>query len=327
MNHVILQPSGGAGRENFENTIRRPVHLSEIIPYLDEKDVSRIQSYYADGFVPIWGVTPGKKNVNFNRWKKIQIGDIALFTVEKKIFASGVVTHKFQSQELAEKLWGWKEEGVTWKNIYLLDEIKEQEIPIQDFNKSVGYTINNFVKGFTILNDEKSNKFFTFFGMESEIYRPDVSEEEFKNVILTIDADKTLDKEILAKMRTEQNFLRRHLFNNKKTGTCGICSKELPVEFLIASHIKKRANCSIEEKQDFRNIVMPMCKFGCDDLYEKGFIGIQEGKVVVLKEHNLTPFVKGYIESIEGENCNHWHAGTINYFNWHIDKHQLSMTK
>ncbi|WP_154990408.1 HNH endonuclease [Priestia megaterium] len=327
MNHVILQPAGGVGKKNFENTIKRPVCLSEIVPYLDEKDVLRVSSYYDDGLVPIWGVTPGKNNVNLNKWKKIQNGDVALFSTKKKIFASGIVTHTFQSRELAKNLWGWKEEGVTWENIYLLDEVKEHQISVQELNKSVGYSLNNSIRRFLVLDDKRSNKFFASFDMKSDTYLPKVSEDQFKDAVLDYDIDKPLDKEILAKIRTEQNFLRRHLFNNRKTGACGICLKELPVEFLIASHIKKRANCSIEEKKDFRNIVMPMCKFGCDDLYEKGFIGIQDGKVIVLKKQNLTPFVKDYIKSIRGNNCVYWHEGTINYFKWHIGRNQFSVTE
>lgn len=31
MNHVILQPSGGAGKANFDNTIKSPVPLEKII--------------------------------------------------------------------------------------------------------------------------------------------------------------------------------------------------------------------------------------------------------------------------------------------------------
>ena len=61
MNRVILQPSGGVGKENFENTMKKPVPLSEMIPFLDEEDIIKIKSIYTTGVVPVWGVTPGKK--------------------------------------------------------------------------------------------------------------------------------------------------------------------------------------------------------------------------------------------------------------------------
>ncbi|MFE4077029.1 hypothetical protein [Peribacillus sp. YIM B13477] len=155
MNHVILQPSGGAGKANFDNTIKSPVPLEKIIPFLDEKDVQAVSSYYENGLVPVWGVTPGASDTNRNKWDRIHTGDIALFTANMKIFASGTVTHKFHSQELALELWGWKEEGVTWEYIYILDEIEERNVPIQLLNEAIGYSTNKAVMGFTVLNDEK----------------------------------------------------------------------------------------------------------------------------------------------------------------------------
>jgi hypothetical protein len=38
MNHVILQPSGGTGKVNFDNTIKSPVALEKIIPFLNQTD-------------------------------------------------------------------------------------------------------------------------------------------------------------------------------------------------------------------------------------------------------------------------------------------------
>jgi len=64
MTNLILQPSGGAGKKNFENTTKNPIMLSSIKQYLSKIDYDVISKYYEDGLVPIWGVTPRKKNVN-----------------------------------------------------------------------------------------------------------------------------------------------------------------------------------------------------------------------------------------------------------------------
>jgi len=318
-----LQPSGGAGKANFENTIKSPVPLEKIIPFLNKRDIEKVSSYYQDGSVPVWGVTPGAKNINRNKWERIQVGDVALFTANMKIFASGVVTHKFRSQELALELWGWKEEEVTWEYIYLLDEIKEHSIPVQELNEAIGYSTNKAVMGFTVLDDEKSNSFLETFDIGSKIYNPSVSEEEYKEAALNFDPSKPLDAKGVAVRRTEQAFLRKHLFKNKRTVTCGICSEEMPVEFLVAAHIKKRSKCSDEEKLDYENIVMPMCKFGCDDLYEKGYISVKNGEVVLLKENGLTPFVKEYLRKVIGTQCSYWNEETSVYFDWHYNNHIL----
>ncbi|MFB6804653.1 HNH endonuclease [Peribacillus butanolivorans] len=320
MNHVILQPSGGAGKANFDNTIKSPVPLEKIIPFLDEKDVQAVSSHYENGLVPVWGVTPGASDTNRNKWDRIHTGDIALFTANMKIFSSGTVTHKFHSQELALELWGWKEEGVTWEYIYILDEIEERNVPVQLMNEAVGYSTNKAVMGFTVLNDEKSNILLNTFNFQSEVYQPSVSEEEYKESILELDTSKPLDTKNVTYRRTEQAFLRKYLFANKKLGTCGVCIKEMPVEFLVAAHIKKRSECTDDEKVDYRNIVMPMCKFGCDDLYEKGFITVQNGLVVSLKSVSSI-HVENYINSISGNRCVYWNCNSENFFNWHHNYH------
>ena len=62
----------------------------------------------------------------------------------------------------------------------------------------------------------------------------------------------------------------------------------------MAAHIKKRSFSSTEEKLDYKNIVMPMCKFGCDELYEKGYIIIKDGQVVINKTP-ITESIKIYL--------------------------------
>ncbi|MCP2036449.1 hypothetical protein L1279_003491 [Planomicrobium sp. HSC-17F08] len=321
MRNVILQPSGGAGKENFKNTIQRPVPLEKVLPYLNENDCSLVKSYYLNGLVPVWGVTAGKSKGNQKKWDRIDTGDIALFTEKMQVFASGIVTHKFHSRELALELWGWKEDGVTWEYIYLLDELEERAIPVQKLNEAVGYQRDNVVRGFTVLDEQKSNNFILSFDLMSDVYSPNVSEEKYLELIRSIDTSNSLDAEVMAKRRTEQDYLRKHLFQNKKIASCGICSEEMPVQFLVAAHIKKRKFCSIEEKLDAQNIVMPMCKFGCDELFEKGYIAVVDGKVININNINLTSIVSSYIDKITGKQSAYWTKGTADYFKWHFEYH------
>ena len=51
--------------------------------------------------------------------------------------------------------------------------------------------------------------------------------------------------------------------------------------------IKKRALCSLEERKD-PNIVMPMCIYGCDALFEQGYInGTLQNQTLVAKHPQL----------------------------------------
>ena len=199
--------------------------------------------------------------------------------------------------------------------------LKKHHIPYSVFNEIVGYAPNYIIQGFNVLDEEKSEKVIKHFGLESEIHLPPINEEEFEKAIKTI-LERPLDIDSKGKTRTEQTFLRNYLFKNKKRGTCGICGKEFPVTFLVASHIKKRSLCTNEERLDYKNIVMPMCKFGCDDLYEKGYITISNGKVETIKQDNLTKTIINYIEDVKGNDCIYWDDNSKKYFEWHKSYHK-----
>jgi len=124
-----------------------------------------------------------------------------------------------------------------------------------------------------------------------------------------------------SKARTEQGYLRRILFGNRRRSSCGICGREFPVAFLVAAHIKKRSECSLKEKRDAENIVMSMCRFGCDDLYERGYIGVSEAKVTRLSMADSTSTIDGYLETICGRVCASWNEERANYFSWHVSTH------
>jgi hypothetical protein len=67
----------------------------------------------------------------------------------------------------------------------------------------------------------------------------------------------------------EQSFLKSS-FGRSTMGACACCGV-YPVSYLDLCTHKKRDLLYIRRKVDL-NIVMPMCKFGCDDLFEKGYI-------------------------------------------------------
>ena len=46
------------------------------------------------------------------------------------------------------------------------------------------------------------------------------------------------------------------LFGGKTEAVCVLCGLSYPVELLVAAHLKRRSNCTIAEKLDFRNIFM-----------------------------------------------------------------------
>ncbi len=142
----------------------------------------------------------------------------------------------------------------------------------------------------------------------------------YRGAIKEPDFDKPLDREGRSTNRVEQSYLRKYLFKNRQYGKCGICDREYPVEFLVAAHIKKRKTCTDEEKKD-KHIVMPMCKFGCDDLYENGYIIVFNGRINENEKMHTTPYMKKYLEEISNNECRYYNEKSKKYFDWHLEYH------
>jgi len=310
---IILQPCANKdAREHYADTIENTVLLESISSFLDKKELNELQSIYPQGRLAIWGVMPSQAT----KWQRIQAGDITLLAKEGAVFASAVTTYKVHNYALAEHLWGTNNDGKTWEYIYFLEEVCKQHIPYQKLNKVIPYKHNYVIQGFTILDEGKSANVLSAFDLESETYFPEVDIDE---IFEELQNEDNLDVKSSATGRKEQAAIRKILFRNKPTGICCICNKEYPVKFLWAAHIKKRSRCSLEEKKDLNNIAAPMCKFGCDELYEKGYVGVKDGSVVQLKHNELTDSLQSYIGGIVGKKCLSWNKDSKKYFNWHLN--------
>ena len=104
MNKIILQPAGNASaRSHYIYTIENPVDINLIAEYVDEIDLNILKEIYTNE-VYIWGVTPGEKLTNKNKWDKIERGDTTLFARKNHIIASATVTYKIHNLDLALKL-------------------------------------------------------------------------------------------------------------------------------------------------------------------------------------------------------------------------------
>jgi hypothetical protein len=134
-------------------------------------------------------------------------------------------------------------------------------------------------------------------------------------------AIENLDGRVERLQRIEQSFLRSKLFRDNKYAECCICGELMPVQLLVCAHIKKRAICSDEEKRDFNNVVVAMCRLGCDELYERGYISVKNGKVISLPSGPLLKKVQDYIDNITGKHVSAYDSGSKQYFDWHYAKY------
>lgn len=323
--HIVQQPAGSKeASDHYIDTIKNPVLLSRIRPFLSSEQLSELpESIALRNSVSIWGVRPGKDGVNIKKWEKLQTGDIALFSGDKRIFSSGVVIHKLHNKDLGIELWGPENfKQAPFEYLYFLDEITPQNISYENFNRAAGYKLNNIIQGFDVLNEEKSENILFAFDLYSQQYYPPVDFNEYVNTVKSFDPNKPLDAKVESNTRTEQGYLREQLFGKNAEMKCCICDKKYPVGFLVAAHIKKRANCSNEERLDVQNIVASMCKFGCDELYERGYIGIDDtGTISIINPNVSNQAIKNYLKDILGKSCAKWSPSTRKYFEWHRTQH------
>lgn len=136
----------------------------------------------------------------------------------------------------------------------------------------------------------------------------------------TLDKRQRLDAKREIMIREEQGILRRRFFRGKDIGTCGICGRAFPVALLVAGHIKRRALCTMVEKRDFSNI-MPVCKLGCDDLFERAYVTVSKGLILANPCLPQTRAVKQYVKSLLGRKCAYWRRATASYFEAHHKLH------
>jgi hypothetical protein len=66
---------------------------------------------------------------------------------------------------------------------------------------------------------------------------------------------------------------------------------------------------------------MPICKLGCDDLFERGYLVVGEGRVQVGAVEARTEPVRAYVDRVDGRPCEHWDEGSRPYFDYHRAYH------
>lgn len=176
--------------------------------------------------------------------------------------------------------------------------------------------------GARMSNPETGNapSFITNTKIRLENNAPDTASVE--RLLDSITDETDLDRDSKSKSRKEQSLLRAYLLRGSNVGRCVICCHEFPFDMLVAAHLKKRSECTVAEKKDFKNVAALMCKTGCDDLYENGYITVDQGTVVKTAKHTVSTRLSEVISNVVGNDVENW-AGSISYYIWH----QLKFTK
>ncbi|MBB2900489.1 hypothetical protein FHR75_001277 [Kineococcus radiotolerans] len=150
-------------------------------------------------------------------------------------------------------------------------------------------------------------------------------DEELTLAVTRVPIMASLDGTAQATVRREQAPLRRRLLKGASTGLCALCGAQLPTDLLIAAHIKPRSECSDAEKADLDNIAMLACLFGCDALYENGYISVDAtGRIVAADVVDVTTaHLRDRLERLGGQMCSAHRPATATYFLWHWERRLL----
>jgi alkylated DNA nucleotide flippase Atl1 len=129
------------------------------------------------------------------------------------------------------------------------------------------------------------------------------------------------DAQAITNFRTEQSKLREYLLRDQTTGTCGICGRILPAGLLVAAHIHRRSLLTDAERLDFTAAAMLACSLGCDALFERGYIVVDDKGQVRALRTAAADEVTHAVAQISGMQASAFNARTAGSFARHRDWH------
>lgn len=238
-----------------------------------------LQAVSESGNVLLWGATPGERDQHVTKWERIRAGDYVFFSRSGEIFCRAVVTSVLRNRPLAEAIWGTTESRngrrMSWELMFSIDAPVSLSMPYESLNRIIGRKPGSVVQEFNVLTQQASEALLQALGLGDSDYAAPPSFEEYEEAVLT-PAFERLERDVVSRQRLEQRLLRKVLLKGARDAECELCGRTFPVEFLTAAHIKRRAACSDAEKRDLANIAMLNCRFGCDELWGRGMISVNE---------------------------------------------------
>jgi hypothetical protein len=135
------------------------------------------------------------------------------------------------------------------------------------------------------------------------------------------------DKAVEQVRRCEQGFLRGSLglgsTHPDATARCGMCAGVFPLHLLVAAHIKPRRHCSDEERIDMPHVGWALCLFGCDVLFEHGYLCVETGGEVrkLRPAGERVPALRAMVEARDGTTAVGWTVERDGYFRQHRSHH------
>lgn len=269
----------------------------------------------------LWAPLRGSKGQKVASWETlhgVRPGDIVLHFSTP--FVCGISRVATLPSPAYPPLRGYKEPSDTAGVLALTDPLHEVLIPWEDVKNILPWgqgplTVNGTLnRGYLFrLDNEAASRVLQQAGLEAT-----ADHDEGKSSFDGYQGGPS-DKWTLGAVRTEQRFLRSQQLQLRGS-SCSLCGRPFPEEFLVAAHIKPRSACSEMERADTRNVSMLACLFGCDALFEFGYVVV--GDSGVIEPGRTAPEqIRERIESIVDEKCRAYDEHSRGYFDWHRQTH------
>jgi len=317
---IVMQPARRSEKDvdqHYQDTIVNPVIFDDHADLLQPGVLDQLKQLFPDGAAEMWGVVPGKREVNLSKIKKMRPGDWVFFSGDKRLYFGGTIALMWRSRDLATRLWGTDHAGSTWEYMYALSGTRGFDIPIEEVRQLLDWNPNRNIMGISVLDENESDTLQTLLTLEpAAALTSPIDPQAEEAAVAAFDGE--LERKAQRAYRGEQAALKRRLLPGA-TGECALCGRELPAAFLIGAHIKKRAMCTDEEKRDLANIAMLACTFGCDALYEHGYVAVAaDGVLQVSPLAKGVPGVAQHIQQhLAGRTVGWWTVERQPYYEWH----------
>ncbi|PXX92246.1 hypothetical protein DIT71_03295 [Marinobacter vulgaris] len=320
MPKAALQPvTDREAQANLKKSIFKPVPLEVIAQYLPSEKVDYLREVCGGRDPYVWGVKPRSDDSGRKQWEKLGIGDVAFFAAFGRAVLCGSIVLRHEDELLAKRIWNEADEEIgSFPLLYFMSDVKPVDFSKHFANRLMGTKPNDNWQGFVVKSEEVSAPLIRL-ADEADLSPPAPALDQFKSAIeQLLNGISETDRKGSALRRLEQGHLRNHLFQTLATKSCAFCKETFDPEFMVAAHVKKRAVCSLKERLDFENIVIPLCNFGCDDLFEKGYLIVDHaGLIQQGRSLEQSEGAKRRIRDIIGTNCNWWSPTREPYFKFH----------
>jgi hypothetical protein len=305
--NVILHPAADKTASDHHGAHRRTV--SAFFPYLDEAARQLLNRQFPAGELFARGANVARNGSNKTQWDKIAAGDVALFLRDSKVVGSGEVVHKLRSADLSRDL-GWElnnDSDLPYELIYMVGNVTPLDLPRAALWQALGYRPGADQVGLRVLDANKTERALQWLSENAPI-----SATEIRAVVEQLLGLESTDVERASLSRREQRFWRQYFFSQSQTGRCAACCLTLPIELLVAAHIKPRWNCTHEERLDPANVI-PMCLLGCDALFERAYMTVDPDGNIGASER-ATGALRTRLNSVQGRRIAGWSPACRKYY-------------